>query len=247
MPSFFFFFLQFFPPSKLPLEQQINTFVPRFLRSDLTNYNHDDIHSPPRTIPSTTKTDLDPKGTAPTESRNVINSSSRLFERAPLYHPLARRSTTTKPPRATSSPRDCARVTHTYIYKAAYAIQWNGTGAAHRVFRGCDDGRLNVGRTGENSVRNSYAASVSFSATTVPVIASSPFFLRIAPSPSSSFYRRARIWKMKKSGMCGGCDPVISWIRCAIKSGGGRGARFESNRAKRRFQHCETSQDSFIL
>lgn len=116
----FFSFLQSFPPSKLPLEsKQINTFVPRFLRSDLTNYNHDDIHSPPRTIPSTTKTDLDPKGTVPTESRNVINSSSRFFKRAPLYHPLARRSTTTKSPRATSSLRDCARVIYTYIYKAA--------------------------------------------------------------------------------------------------------------------------------
>lgn len=62
-------------------------------------------------------------------------------------------------------------------------------------------------------MRNSYAASVSFSATTVPGNRVIPFF------PPDRAFIEARIWKMKKSG-----------IR-------GKGSNREA------FQHCETSRD----
>lgn len=82
----------------------------------------DDIHSPPRTIPSAATDGSRSGGNKP---RNVINSSSRLFDRGPLYHPLARRSTTTKP-RATSPARVVALCAHIFIKQ--HAIQRNGYG-----------------------------------------------------------------------------------------------------------------------
>lgn len=192
----------------------------------------DDIHSPPRTIPSAT----DGSRSGGNKPRNVINSSSRLFDRGPLYHPLARRSTTTKP-RATSPPR--ARVMRAYIYKAArdtakrYGCRPPGVS---RVWR------WNVGRTGENSCEK--LLRVSFSATTEAVIASSPFFRLVAPSPSSSFYlfeergRGARrIWKMKKCVI----PHFVDSIRDKI---GGREKC--SSRTKRRFNIVKL-RDSFKI